>query len=159
MELEDDLPKENAPPSPSRRRSTSLLSQSALLPTVASSPPVASPATVLAPVASPAPPPATVTTSRTRASLSTIFTSADPVLDDTGDDESAPPSPTPVASGSSIFPSWTETTSAFAEGGNLNMESYDSGLLPGFSLAFSPRKRPSLGDEGGNKRARPDENE
>lgn len=55
----------------------------------------------------------------------------------------------------STFPSWVETSrpNGFSEGAIDNMASYDgAGLLPGFSLAFSPRKRQSLGEGGGDEK-------
>lgn len=150
MELDDDEPKENTPLSPRRPRSTSLLSQPATLPTVAS-PPRARSASVLPPGASlpastnrPALPP------RSRPSLSTISTTTED-LDADADAPDSPPSS--ATSNPSIFPSWTETTSSFSEGIE-NMAAYDGGptLLPGFSLAFSPRKRASLGEAGGDEK-------
>ncbi|KAL8284203.1 hypothetical protein RQP46_004952 [Phenoliferia psychrophenolica] len=148
----DDEPKENAPPSPRRPRSSSLLSQ----PTLVASPARVRSASVLPPGAH-LPASATSRTAlppRSRPSLSTISTTTEDLdatqNDDSEDTEEAEPVSSPTSNPSSIFPSWVETSrpNGFSEGATDNMAS----LLPGFSLAFSPRKRQSLGEAGGDEK-------
>ncbi|KAK4706137.1 hypothetical protein P7C70_g72, partial [Phenoliferia sp. Uapishka_3] len=151
MELDaDDAPKENAPPALRHRRSTSLLSQPSTIPLNASPTPrtraVSANPTDAQVSNSPVP-------HSSRPSLSTISISTEE-LDTSLENDPTASSPSSATSNPSIFPSWVETTSmnAFSEGID-HMASYDApSLLPGFSLAFSPRKRPSLGEAGGDEK-------